>query len=195
MTAPLVVATNDAAELEEFARMLGALGHDCVAAAAAGVAELPPAAARVHRERASELAALVASAAGRPAVALVSALHVYALDQQPGPRTHDYAGAGATADQHCAKLLAAMKRMPPGQRIALFHASAAVAIPGDETKSVTSTLECEVTQEPRGAGGLLFDAVIQVQDRRTLAEMDDDARDRLGHRGMAIKQLAKFLPD
>ena len=86
-----------------------------------------------------------------------------------------------------------MVGVPPGQRIALFHATAAIAYPDGREVAASATLECEITTAERGTGGFLFDAVVQVQDRRTLAEMPDDERGRLGHRGMAVGQLLRRL--
>jgi XTP/dITP diphosphohydrolase len=191
----IVVATPHPAEFAELAAALAAAGLEAVPAAGTAAARTAyDQGGATHREQAVKRAQAFAAASGLPAVALATALQVYALDQGPGLHTHDYAGPGATDAANREKLLAAMKRVPAGQRIALFQASAAIALPGDDTvRAVSSTLECEVTPEERGPGGHSYDAVIQLQNRKTLAEMDDDERNRLGHRGMALKQLQKHL--
>ena len=47
--------------------------------------------------------------------------------------------------------------------------------------------------EPRGEGGYGLDAVTQILNGKTLAELDDEDRARLGHRGKAVKPLTKRL--
>ena len=56
-----------------------------------------------------------------------------------------------------------------------------------------SIIECEIPMEPRGDGGYGLDAVIQILNGKTLAELDDDERARLGHRGKAVKPLLNRL--
>ncbi len=191
----IVVATYHSLEFAELSALLAPLGWEALSPDAAGAADVAYSqGGSSHRQQAENRARAFSERAGLPALAIATAFQVYALDQGPGLRTHDYAGAAATDGEHRAKLLAAIKRVPTGQRIALFQASVAFVLPGEEKARVTtSTLECAIPPEERGTGGYLYDAVTQVQDRKTLAEMDDDERYRLGHRGMAMKQMGKFL--
>ncbi len=191
----ILVATHHDAEFAELAAHLASLGWEAISPGQTDAAGLPyDQGGLSHRDQAVRRAGAFAAVAGMPALALAPALEVYALDKAPGHRTHAYAGTGASDAEHRAKLLSAMKRVPVGQRIALFQATAAVVVPGVEKPWVTtSTLECEVTAEERGQGGFLFDPLTQLQSRKTLAEMDDDERWRMGHRGMAMKQMEKKL--
>ena len=191
----IVIATRHSEEFAEVMALLAAQGWEGVSPGGADAADVPyNQGGSTHRLQAENRARAFAEASGLPALALATALQVYALDQGPGLRTHDYAGANATDAENRAKLLNVMKRTPTGQRIALFQASAALAVPGEETARVTSaTLECEVTPEERGEGGHSYDCVIQLQNRKTLAEMDEAERTALGHRGMAMKQMQKHL--
>ena len=195
--AKLLIATFHEAEFAELAAHLAADGWEAVRPLESGASHVSyNQGGGTHREQALKRAEAFAAAAGLPALALATALEVYALDKNPGLRTHEYAGPAASDAEHRAKLLNALRRVPVGQRIALFQASAALVAPGAARGRVTSsTLECEVTMEERGEGGLLFDAVTQLNDRRTLAEMDDETRWRMGHRGMAMKQMGKHLAE
>ena len=191
----IVVATDHPAEFSELAETLAGLGWEAVSPDDSEAAGLPyDQGGSAHRDQAVNRARAFAEKAGTPALALASAYQVYALDQAPGPRTRNYAGDGASDAEHRKKLLDAMARIPTGQRIALFQATAALAIPGEErVRATSSTLECEVPTEERGEGGFLFDSVTQIVDKRTLAELDDEERNRLSHRGMAMKQMARHL--
>ncbi len=189
-----LLATSHPGEVEELTRILVAAGWAALAPAETGLT--PP--SRVLegatlRDQAIGRATAFAGLAGMPALAVASAFNVYAMGQEPGLRTHDYAGEAAADADHRAKLLTRMKRVPTGQRIALFQVAIAIATPGAPVKVCNSTLECEVAMEERGGGGYLFDAVTQVVSKRTLAELDDAERDRVSHRGMAMKQVVKYL--
>jgi XTP/dITP diphosphohydrolase len=191
----IVVATRHPEEFAELAALLREQGFEPVAPEETEAAEVAyNQGGSAHREQAVNRARAFADAAGIPALALATEFQIYALDKQPGPRTHWYAGDDASDAEHRAKLLAATKQIPPGQRIALYQATAALALPGDEkVRATSSTLECEVTTEERGDGGFAYDSITQLQDKKTLAEHDDDMRNRLGHRGMAMKQMSRHL--
>jgi non-canonical purine NTP pyrophosphatase (RdgB/HAM1 family) len=192
VTRTILLATRDPDEQAELRRLVGGFATCAIPAGSDGQAF--DHGGTNHRDQAVNRARAWSERAGTSALAVATALQVYALDQGPGLRTHDYAGAAATPAEHRAKLLATMARVAPGQRIALFQATAAYAAPGAaKVIAASATLECEITTAERGTAGCLFDAIIQVQDRRTLAEMPDDDRDRLGHRGMAVRQLIRRL--
>ena len=54
------------------------------------------------------------------------------------------------------------------------------------------TVEGWITTERRGAGGFGYDPVFLVGDR-TLAEMGPDEKNRLSHRGRALRAMAALL--
>ena len=93
-----------------------------------------------------------------------------------------------------AEILVATHHAAEFAEIATLLGRSGWAAPGVAAVRVaSSTLECEVTTEERGSAGHSYDALVQLQDRKTLAEHDDNARSRLGHRGMALRQLLKQL--
>jgi XTP/dITP diphosphohydrolase len=190
----VLLATAHEGEIAELRRILAAAGWDGIAPAEVGVEPPPPGhTGATLREQAIARASAFLDRAGLPSLAVASAYNVYALNNQPGLRTHDFAGEGASDAEHRAKLLKEMRRVPTGQRIALFQVAIAVAWPGEPVKVCNSTLECEVAAEERGEGGYLYDPITQLNNKKTLAEMGDDERDRHSHRGMAMKQVVKYL--
>jgi XTP/dITP diphosphohydrolase len=51
--------------------------------------------------------------------------------------------------------------------------------------------------EPRGTGGFGYDPVFLPADRdddRTMAELTDDEKDAISHRGRAVRALLAWLP-
>ena len=146
-----------------------------------------------YAARATHRARAAAEAAGEMAIALCAGLEVYPMDLQPGALTETF-HAGLSGEERCGALLARLASAPPGQRIAVGRAAAALATPGEADVAVSvSIIECEIPAEPRGDGGYGLDAVTQILNGQTLAELDDADRARLGHRGKAVTPLLKRL--
>jgi len=193
----LLIVSSHPEEVREMRMLLDGDGWACVTPAEAGLADVTyQPFGGGYREMAARRARAHADAAGLPALSLVSGLEVYQLDKGPGTRSTVLAGPNATDAENRSRLLQMLKGAPPGQRIALFQGTVAIAVPGDDALRYTSsTLECEVTVTERGEGGFDYDAVTQIVDRRTLAELTDEERSRLGHRGMALRAARKHLAE
>ena len=157
--------------------------------------ETPPESPRGgdYAARATARARACAEATGEMAIALCAGLEVYPMDLQPGALTETF-HPGLSDEERCQALLARLAQTPIGQRITVGRAAAALATPGDPNVAVSvAIIECEIPMEPRGEGGYGLDAVTQILNGKTLAELDDDDRARLGHRGKAVKPLLKRL--
>ena len=124
---------------------------------------------------------------GEMAIALCAGLEVYPMDLQPGALTETF-HAGLSGEERCQALLARLAQTPIGPAHHRWRAAAALATPGDPNVAVSvSIIECEIPMEPRGEGGYGLDAVTQILNGKTLAELDDGDRNRLGHRGKAVR--------
>ena len=54
-----------------------------------------------------------------------------------------------------------------------------------------------MAEEPRGDGGFGYDPVFVPADSdgtRTMAELSDGEKDRISHRGRAVREAAAWLP-
>lgn len=132
----------------------------------------------------------VASATGVAALADDTGLEVAALDGAPGVTTARFAGPSASYADNVAKLLAAMEGI--GDRSARFRTVVALVTRDGVEMTTEGTVEGWITTERRGAGGFGYDPVFLVGDR-TLAEMGPDEKNRLSHRGRALRAMAALL--
>jgi XTP/dITP diphosphohydrolase len=67
---------------------------------------------------------------------------------------------------------------------------------GGEVHTVSGTLEGTIATATRGTKGFGYDPLfIPVGETRTLAEMDDEEKDRQSHRGKAAIDMCHFLVD
>lgn len=137
-----------------------------------------------------------ARASGLPAIADDSGIEVDALHGAPGIYSARYAGADATDQHNLAKLLAELRDVPAEKRTARYRC-ALVFMRWDLDPS---PLICQaawqgvIIDTPRGAGGFGYDPVFKLLDRDvTAAELAADEKNRISHRGKALRALVENL--
>jgi len=133
---------------------------------------------------------------GLAALADDSGLEVDALEGAPGVHSARYAGMGASDADNRAKLLDALRQVPAAQRSARFHCVLALLRhAADPTPVIVQAAwEGSIATAPRGAGGFGYDSLFLVPGRDcTAAEMDPAEKNRLSHRGQALRLLRERL--
>jgi XTP/dITP diphosphohydrolase len=147
-----------------------------------------------YLHNALEKARAVAEVLGVPAIADDSGIEVDALDGGPGPRSARFAGEGASDADNLARLIGLVTDMEPDARTARYRCVAAIAWPGGRTMHAEGTCEGTLIAQPRGDRGFGYDPVFVPQgERRTMAELGDEEKDRISHRGRAFRALADLL--
>ena len=138
-------------------------------------------------------ATAIARAAGRPAVADDTGLEVAALDGAPGVYAARYAGADATYADNRAKLLAALAGS--ADRRARFRTVAMVVWPDGSEVAAEGVCDGTIAERERGERGFGYDPVFVPAegDGRTFAEMTDEEKHDLSHRGRAFRNLLTKL--
>lgn len=142
--------------------------------------------------KASGLARVV----GQSAVGDDSGLCVEALDGQPGVRSARWAGPGASDGDRNDKLLRSLAGRPAAERGAYFVCSICLAGPdGRPVARFEGRCAGRILEAPRGEGGFGYDPVFepQTQPGRSFAELSPAEKDRISHRGLALRQLADYL--
>jgi XTP/dITP diphosphohydrolase len=130
------------------------------------------------------------------AIADDSGLEVDALSGAPGIYSARYAGAGAGDAANNAKLLRALAGMPNEQRRARYRCALVfVAGPKDEAPLIAEGVwEGSILDSPRGAGGFGYDPYFWLADLgMTAAQLAPDEKNRLSHRGTAMRALRSRL--
>jgi XTP/dITP diphosphohydrolase len=136
----------------------------------------------------------VAAATGEAALADDSGIEVDALDGAPGPRSARYSGPGATEESNLRSLIRAVEGVPGDRRTARYRAVAAVAEPSGDAVWAEGVCEGSLGTEPRGTGGFGYDPIfLPLGDARTMAELSDQEKDGISHRGRALRALRDLL--
>ena len=128
---------------------------------------------------------------GVATVADDSGLVVPALDGAPGVRSARY-GGDITQERRNLLLLDALAGA--SDRSARFVCCLAVMLAEHRLLVVQETVEGSVISAPRGAGGFGYDPIFRPHGAGlTFAEMDDDAKDAISHRGRALRRMRRVL--
>jgi XTP/dITP diphosphohydrolase len=184
----VVLATRNAHKLREFQRLLPGTQLEPLPDAV----ELPPETGDTFEANALIKAQAAAAATGRAAIADDSGIEAEALGGRPGVRSARYAGEHATDTENLDKLRA---EVPPGSGLRYVCVVAYVE-PGAEPRTVERTCEGRMAERPRGERGFGYDPVFVPADgdgTRTMAELADDEKDRISHRGRAVREAAAWL--
>ena len=140
-------------------------------------------------------ARFVCAAAGEPAIADDTGLEVDALDGVPGVHSARFAGPQQDAAANLAKLLTALRDVPPPLRSARFRTVAAVVFPDGRQVLAEGAVDGAIATAPRGADGFGYDPVFVPDEAapRTFAELSAQKKNSISHRGRALRALAAQL--
>ncbi|MBO4428190.1 MAG: RdgB/HAM1 family non-canonical purine NTP pyrophosphatase [Bacteroidales bacterium] len=193
----LIFATGNAGKLREAREILGP-GYEVLSPAEAG---LGPEALDVEETGATfaENAHIKAAhiKCGLPVFADDSGLEVDALNGEPGIYTARYAGVAHDSAANIAKLLRNLKSAgaeTAKERKARFRCAVALIIDG-RAHQFEGSCEGHIAHEPAGDGGFGYDPVF-VADAfpgRTLAQVPEDDKNGISHRGEALRKMAEWL--
>jgi XTP/dITP diphosphohydrolase len=151
-----------------------------------------------YRENAAIKARAVCSGTGLPSLGDDSGLEVSTLGGWPGIHTARWMGPGMSSDQLLVGLIERVAKLDLSKRAGSFVCALAMALPGcqGEIKLIESQARVEgsLVTEPRGRGGFGYDPIfVPSGEQRTMAELSQTEKDRVSHRGMAVRQLIDRL--
>ncbi len=195
----ILIATGNEHKFKEITDILPRktkTGEDIeyVSLADIGGLKLPPETGNTLTENAELKAVYAARESGLPAISDDTGLEVEFLDGRPGVYTARYAGEHADADDNNRKLLNELEGLFLGKRAARFRTVACLATPQGKVVSFEGALDGFIGFGYRGENGFGYDPIFIVAGtRKTLAEMTDEEKNAISHRGRAFKQLAQHL--
>jgi XTP/dITP diphosphohydrolase len=135
-----------------------------------------------------------AAALGEPALADDSGIEVDALGGRPGHRSARFAGEDATDERNLEELIRALKGVPGPGRTARYRCVAVLALPDGRELHAEGICEGTLGRKPRGTRGFGYDPVfVPAGWDRTIAELTDEEKDRISHRGRALRALRESV--
>jgi XTP/dITP diphosphohydrolase len=191
----LLLATHNEHKRREFERLLArsAAGGRWELEALDASVSLPPEDAETFAENALGKARAAARATGRASIADDSGIAAAALGGAPGVRSARYAGEGATDEENLAELL---REASAGSALEYVCAIAYVDPVSGEERLFEGRCAGRLAAAPRGRGGFGYDPAFLPDDGPgglTMAELGDEQKDAISHRGRAARALLEWL--
>ena len=191
----LVLASNNAGKLREFAQLLAPLDIEVVPQAALNIpeAEEPHA---TFVENALAKARHASRISGLTALADDSGLCVAALDGAPGVQSARYAGEPKSDARNNAQLLEMLADTT--DRRAHFVCVLVLVRHADDPQPLIADGFCdgEIIDTPRGEGGFGYDPYFLLpQFGQTVAEISPEQKSLISHRGKALRERAAKLKE
>ena len=183
---PLVIASGNQGKIAEFKKLLDDFPFDLMTQPVGFEIEET---GSTFMENARIKAIAVSQATGNLSLADDSGLSVESLGGAPGIYSSRYANSD---EERIEKLLAELK--PFQNRKAKFECALCIASGGKALIEVSGFCEGLITLSPKGKNGFGYDPIFEVSGlSETYAEMDQEKKKDIGHRGNAFKLLIPEL--
>lgn len=193
----LILATRNAKKLDELRRIL----EPEVSVEVLGLADVAPfdevpETGATFAENALIKAVQACQHTGLIAVADDSGLAVDALNGMPGVLSARWAGPGRGEVANLELVLHQVADTPDERLGGAFHCAAAMVSPGGAQVVREGVMPGRLIRQPRGDNGFGYDPIF-VPDgyQQTSAELAATVKDRISHRGLALRALLPFLLD
>lgn len=195
MNKKILLASNNPGKLREIQAMLAEHAFDVVAQAALGIPDADET-GLTFIENAIIKARQAALLSGLASVADDSGLEVDILGGAPGIYSARFAGMGSGDAANNAKLLAELAGRPEPKFTARYRCVMVYMRHAEDPSPLIGqgVWEGEIIQEQKGQGGFGYDPYFWLPEQGcTAAELPADVKNRLSHRGKALKELVKQI--
>jgi XTP/dITP diphosphohydrolase len=191
----LLVATTNRHKLREIRGILADLDLEIDGLDAYPSVDEPEETGHTFAENACQKAIYYSKWLGVVAVAEDSGLEIDGLGGEPGVHSARYGGADVAA--YPQKFALIYGRLRERRRLgspARFVCALAAADGASILYETRGTIEGRIADAPSGHGGFGYDPIFFYPPLgRTLAELDEDEKARISHRGLAFGQLRAHL--
>ncbi len=191
----VVIATGNPGKLREMRAILASHGLELVAQSEFGI-QPPVEDGDSYVANALIKARNAASITGLPAIADDSGLEVDALGGRPGIHAARYSGPEVDAEANNDKLLTEIGDLPRARRGARYRCAMVFVRDAADPSPVIAEASWEggIGFGRRGRGGFGYDPLFIVAGTNvTVAEMPEEDKNRVSHRGQALAVLAERM--
>ncbi|MFC4709759.1 ribonuclease PH [Enterococcus eurekensis] len=186
----IMIATGNPGKAKEFEKMFADAGY--AIKTLKDFPDLPDVkeTGRTFEENARLKAETIANILQMPVLADDSGLEVDALGGLPGIYSARFAGKHKNDGSNNAKLLYELTDVPDEKRGAQFHCTLVFAAPKKQSLVVEAKWRGRIGRIPRGDNGFGYDPLFIVDGMdKTAAELSNEEKNQISHRGLALKKL------
>ena len=190
-----IIATHNMKKQAEMQRILAPLGIEVLTAEMAEI-ELTDVeeTGTTFKENAFLKAKSGCDESKMPCIADDSGLCVDYLDGAPGVYSARFSGVHGNDEANIEKLLSLLKDVPEEKRTAHFTSAVCVCFPDGRSLEIEGICKGYIGYEKKGESGFGYDPVFVVGDK-TFAELSSEEKDKISHRGNALRELVRLLPE
>jgi XTP/dITP diphosphohydrolase len=193
----LLLATNNAGKLAEYAVLLGGCGWEVVTPRDLDIDTEVEETGETYEANATMKARHGAEASGLVTLADDSGIEIEAMGGEPGVRSARFLGEDASYAERFAEIKQRLDSVPRERRRARFRCVIAVA---DPRTGAVRTAEGEVfgliAETPAGERGFGYDPIFWVpQHSATMAELPEHQKNIISHRARAAAGARQILKE
>lgn len=189
----IILATHNQGKIAEMREMLKPLGIAVHSAAELNLPDVEET-GTTFEENAKLKAEQLSALSGLPCLADDSGLCVDALNGRPGVYSARYA-PNRDFDKGMQMLLDELSSTKDTERKAHFSCVMAFARPDEKTQVFEGRVDGKIAQAKKGCGGFGYDPIFVPDegDGRSFAEFDGAEKNKISHRGRALRKFLEYL--
>lgn len=190
----LLLATTNQGKAKEIKSYLKGLALEIYSLKEAGLKETFPEKGKTFSENARGKSLFYSKNWEGLTLAEDSGLEIEHLQGAPGILSARFSGPQATDEKNNQKVLELLKGVPIGQRKARFVSHLALARRGEIIQEIEEHVKGLIAFEKRGRHGFGYDPLFMFPPLgKTFAELHPEEKNKVSHRGRALKKLKEFL--
>lgn len=192
----IIFATTNQGKINEIKKILEGYDVDIVTMKDAGVDIEIEENGQTFLENAIIKAKTVMEITGEIVMSDDSGLEVDYLCGEPGIYSARYLGRETPYDIKNKHIIDLLKDAKGSERNARFVCAMAAAFPNGEIITCRETMEGVISYEPKGTNGFGYDPIVYIPEYgMTSGEMDPDFKNKISHRGKALRKMQELLKD
>lgn len=123
-----------------------------------------------------------------------SGLECEDLDGAPGIHSARFAGPDATDEQNNQKLLQEFQNVTHHSRAAQYACAIVLIDPNGEESEILENCTGRIVMTPKGKNGFGYDPYFFLEELdKTMAELTSEEKNKISHRGKALRRLVGFI--
>ena len=191
----LIIASNNAHKIYEIKKILSGKFDEIISLREAGISHETVEDGKTFIENALKKAREIAEISGCPALADDSGITAHALGDEPGIYSARYASLdGENADDEANNALLLKKLADKEDKSAHYTAAIALVYPDGKAVTAEGYMYGRITENRRGDRGFGYDPIfVPDGETRTVAEMTDEEKNAISHRGKGLEALLEKL--
>lgn len=192
--ARIIFATGNEGKMREIREIMADTGFEVLSMKEAGICIDVEETGQTYEENALIKARAAAALTEDIVLADDSGLEVDYLGKAPGIYSSRYLGKDTPYSVKNADIISRLEGVPEEERTARFVCAVAAVLPGGREVAVRETVEGRIGHCEKGDNGFGFDPIFYVPELGvTTAELTEEEKNRMSHRGKALRLMREEL--